>query len=179
MFFGQKAKYRKLAKQLKTHGVETNATELQVVDASGGNAEDCLKGVERARELGVPFEWGGIMGVSLTGNSVVEAAERAARDLAVTIDRMRNGGALEGNCRNGDRVAASVEIVYRAPLQAGGMDTFPWSEQFAVQMLQNINASESAEDLSDKKRMYESQLLGMARELLPTVHNVEIDVREA
>jgi len=157
-------------------GVDIGLDDLEVHYLARGNVPRLVMALVAAKKTHYPLTFEQAAAIDLAGRDPLAEAQEGAVAWEYEFNQMgpNTPTPIEGNCRNGSRVGASVKVRYTRPVKQGPSEQFPLQAEIALRVLAYINDAESFWDLENSKDRHASELLDFGHEAMTGLKSLEL-----
>ncbi len=146
-------------------GVDVGMDNLEAHHLARGNVQRVVMALIAAKKAHYPLTFAQAAAIDLAGRDPLDEVTEGDVDWEYEFDQMgpHTSKPIEGNCRDGSRVGASVKVRYSRAVKQGPSEEFPLQAEIATRALAYINDAESFSDLERARERHESQLLDFGK----------------
>jgi len=157
-------------------GLDIGLADLEVHYLAGGNVPRLVMALLAAKKTHYPLTFEQAAAIDLAGRDPLAEVQDGAVAWEYEFNQMgpNTPAPIEGNCRNGSRVRASVKVRYTRPVKQGPSEQFPLQAEIALRVLTYINEAESFWNLENSRDTHESELLEFGRSAMQGLKSLEL-----
>ncbi len=162
-------------------GLDIGLADLETHYLARGNVPRLVMALLAAKKSHHPLTFEQAAAIDLAGRDPLTEAQEGVVAWEYEFNQMgpNTPTPMEGNCRNGSRVGASVKVRYTTPVKQGRSEQFPLHAEIALRVLTYINDADSFWNLENSTERHESELLEFGRSAMPGLQSLELRYYEA
>ena len=162
-------------------GLDIGLDQLEVHYLARGNVPRLVMALVAAKKTHYPLTFEQAAAIDLAGRDPLAQVKEGSVDWEYEFKNMgpNTPTPIEGNCRDGSRVGASVKVRYSRPVKQGPSQEFPLQAEIALRLLTYINDAETLWDLENSKDRHESELLAFGQSAMSELESLELRYHQA
>ena len=157
-------------------GLDIGLGDLETHYLARGNVTRLVMALVAAKKTHYPLTFEQAAAIDLAGRDPLAQVKEGSVDWEYEFKNMgpNTPTPIEGNCRDGSRVGASVKVRYTKPVKHGPSEEFPIQAEIALRVLTYINDAESVWNLQNSKDKHESGLLDFGHSAMRGLKSLEL-----
>jgi uncharacterized protein YqfA (UPF0365 family) len=157
-------------------GVDIGLGDLETHYLARGNVPRLVMALVAAKKTHYPLTFEQAAAIDLAGRDPLAEVKEGSVDWEYEFKNMgpNTPTPIEGNCRDGSRVGASVKVRYSRPVKQGASEEFPLHAEIALRLLTHINDAESFWNLENSRDEHESELLAFGHSAMRGLQSLEL-----
>lgn len=157
-------------------GVSITLDELETHYMARGNLPRVVEALVAAKKTHYPLTFEQAVAIDLARRDPLAEVKQGVVDWEYEFKHIgpNTPTPIEGNCRDGSRVGASVRTRYTRPVKQGPSEEFPLQAEIALRVITYINNAENLWDLQRAKDTHESELLAFGQSAMRGLKSLEL-----
>jgi len=157
-------------------GLDIGLGDLETHYLAQGNVPRLVMALVAAKKTHYPLTFQQAAAIDLAGRDPLAQVKEGSVDWEYEFKHIgpNTPTPIEGNCRDGSRVGASVKVRYSRPVKHGPSEEFPLQSEIALRVLSYINDAENPWDLRSSKDRHESELFDFGRSAMNGLKSLQL-----